>query len=403
MKPTDYARRLRIMLIAMAGLTGAALLFNFLLNPFGAWRHRLVSQTFYRVRAGHDRVITPYLLRTTRPNTVMFGTSRVLMGMPIEQGMKDGFLNAAMAAARLQEISKAISIALKNPGLKRIIWGVDFFTFDRRLKSNPETAARLDGSLRLLIQDNLLSSEALDSSYHLLDRAIEGRQHLDRRVLEPIPWPADFICQRFAHYPKRGLATYGDRGALPQVLLEMPLYRNSVCCDAGMELFTATIDRIRRAHVEPIIFIPPLTRYELEAIRQGGLWPTFQQWKRDLTRVVSYWDFSGYNEMSHTDTMFLDILHVKPEAGMTVLRRLVGDGRAQCAAMKTVLDSGLWVDEADVDQVLALQEQREQAAVAQPNKYAEVVAKAIKQSSQTMTSASNDAFFNATGPNAPGP
>lgn len=397
-KPTDYARRLRMMLIAMAALTGAALLFNFVLNPFGAWRHRLVSETYYRVRAGHDRVITPYLLRSAHPTTVMFGTSRVLMGIPIEQGMKDGFLNAAMAAARLQEISKAVSIALKNADLKRVIWGVDFFTFDTRLQSNPETFARLNGSLRLLIQDNLFSSEALDSSYHLLGRALEGRKGLDRRVLEPIPWPADFICDRFAHYPQRGLATYGERGALPQVLLEMPLYRGSVCCDSGMELFTDTIKRIRRAHVQPIIFIPPLTRYELEAIRQGGLWPRFQQWKRDLTKVVSYWDFSGYNQMSQTDTMFLDILHVKPEAGMTILRRILGNDAAQCRGMKTVLDSGLWVNRGDIDQVLALQQQREEAAIEQPNKYAEVVAKAITQFGENLTSASNQDFFNASGP-----
>jgi hypothetical protein len=398
MKPINYARRLWLMLIAMTALTGSALLFNFLVNPFGAWRHRLISQTYYRVRAGHDRVITPYLLRSTRPNTVMFGTSRVLMGMPIEQGMKNGFLNAAMAAARLQEISKAVAIALKNPGLKRIIWGVDFFAFDQRLKSNPETFARLGGSWRLLIQDNLLSTEAFDSSYHLLGRAVSGRKHLDRRVLEPIPWPADYICDRFAHYPERGLAAYGDRGALPQVMLEMPLYRGAVCCDAGLARFKAVIDEIRRAHVQPIIFIPPLSRYELEAIRQGGDWPRFQQWKRDLAQITPYWDFSGYNQISGTDTMFMDILHMKPEAGMTILRRLLGDGSAECPGMKTVLDSGFWVDRNNVDQVLAIQEQREQAAIEEPNKYSEVVAKAITQSSQTMTSASNQAFFNASGP-----
>ncbi len=398
MKEINYARRLWLMLIAMIGLTGSALLFNFLLNPFGAWRHRLVSQTYYRVRAGHDRVITPYLLRSTRPNTVMLGTSRVLMGMPIEQGMKDGFLNAAMAAARLQEISRAVSIALKNPRLKRIIWGVDFFTFDQRLKSNPQTFARLNGSLQLLIQDNLLSSEALDSSYHLLGRALQGRKGLDRKVLEPIPWPADFICNRFAHYPRRGLAAYGDRGALPQVMLEMPLYRGAVCCDAGLARFKAVIDEIRRAHVQPIIFIPPLSRYELEAIRQDGDWPRFQQWKRDLAQIVPYWDFSGYNPMSGTDTMFLDILHMKPEVGMTILRRLLGDGAAQCPGMKTVLDSGFWVDRNDVDRVLAIQDQREQAAIEEPNKYSEVVARAIEQSSRTITAASNQAFFNASGP-----
>jgi hypothetical protein len=76
-----------MMLTALAALTGGALLFNFLINPFGTWRHRLVNGIYYRVRAGHERVIAPYLLRSTEPSTVMFGTSRVLMGIPIEQGI----------------------------------------------------------------------------------------------------------------------------------------------------------------------------------------------------------------------------------------------------------------------------------------------------------------------------
>jgi hypothetical protein len=386
--PIDYTHRLRMMLTALAILIGCALLFNFLVNPFGAWRHRLVSQIYYRVRAGHDRVITPYLLRGTQPATVMFGTSRVLMGIPIEQGLKDGFLNAGMAAARPEEIARAVALVLRNPHLKRIIWGPDFFTFDERLKSSPDTTARLGGSLRLLVLDNLLSAEALDSSYHLLDRAFSGRQRLDPWVLEPIPWTADFICQRFAHYPQRGLSAYGERGALPQVALEVPLYKGSTCCASAMAQFAGAVDQIRRAHVELIVFLPPLSQYDLEGIRQGGLWRSFQQWKRDLADIASYWDFSGYNQLARTDTMFMDILHIKPEVGMTILRRLLGKTGAPCQEMKAVLDSGLWVDRSNVGQMLAIQDLRKQAANAQPNKYAEVVAKAIAQRTENLTSAS---------------
>ena len=384
----DYSRRLRMMLAVLAALTGAALLFNFLVNPFGTWRHRLVNGIYYRVRAGHERVITPYLLRSTEPSTVMFGTSRVLMGIPIEQGIKDGILNAGMAAARPEEIARGVALALKNPHLKRVIWGADFFTFDQRFKPNPDTTARLNGSLRLLVLDNLLSAEALDSSYHLLDRALSGRRRLDPRVLEPIPWPADFICERFAHYPARGLSAYGERGALQQVVADVPLYKGSICCGAAMAQFARAIDEIRSAHVEPIVFVPPVSQYELEAIRQNGLWPRFQQWKRDLAGIVSYWDFSGYNQIARTDTMFMDILHVKPEVGMTILNRLLGKTDARCPSMTVVLDAGLWVDRGNIGQVLALQDQREQAANAQPNKYAEVVEKAIAQGSENLTSAS---------------
>jgi hypothetical protein len=368
-----------MMLAALAALTGAALLFNFLVNPYGAWRHRLVSGIFYRVRAGHERVITPYLLRTTQPTTLMLGTSRMLMGMSVEQGYKDGFLNAGLAAARPEEIEKEVQLALRNPHLKRIIWSVDFFTFDTRLKPDPATVARLDGSLRLLILDSLLNADAFDSSYHMLLRAISGRADLDRKVLEPIPWSQTFICWRFASKARGGLANIGDKVAMQQVVAEIPLYKGSICCSQRMAVFRRIVDTIRRAHVELIVFMPALSQFELEEIRQNGLWPRFQQWKRDIASIVPYWDFSGYNEVAHNDVMFMDVLHMKPAVGMAILRRLLGMPDTGCKDMQIVLDSGLWVDRRNVEQVLALQDQRERTANAEPNKYFQVVSEALTQ------------------------
>jgi hypothetical protein len=378
--PMNYRRRLRIMLAALAALTGAAMLFNFVVNPYGAWRHRLVSQIYYREREGHDRIIAPYMLQSTEPNTVLVGASRVLMGMPIDQGLKDGILNAAMAAALPEEIGRVMEVALRNPHLKRVIWGLEFFSFDARLIGNPETYARLNRNLRLLVLDNLLSAEALDYGSHLLLRAFEGRSHLDLQVREPIPWPEDYICERFVRHPERGMVATGEPGALRQITLETPYHQNANCCDEVMHNFAKTVDQIRRRRVEPIIFVPPLSEYELEAIRQNGVWPVFQQWKRDLTRILPYyWDFSGYTRLARTDTMFLDVLHVKPEVGMTILRRLLGKPDSGCAQMGVVVDAGLRVDSHNIDQVLALQDQGEQAANAEPNKYLAVVSRAITQ------------------------
>ena len=49
-----------------------------------------------------------------------------------------------------------------------------------------------------------------------------------------------------------------------------------------------------------IPFVPPFSEYELELIRQGGQWETFQNFKRQLASVAPFWDFSGYNEIART-------------------------------------------------------------------------------------------------------
>lgn len=376
------------MLLALGALTFAVLAFNFVVNPFGAWHHRVVSNIYYRLRGGGaERVITPYRLRTTRPETLLVGTSRMLFGMPIEQGYSDGFLNAGLSAARLQEINKEVHLALKNPHLKRIIWSVDFFTFDQHLECNTDTCARLDGSLRLLILDNLLSSDALDSGINLVKRAILGRRDLSRKALVPIPWPQDFICRSFRTQARIGLSNVGEKGAAHQILSEAPVYRGMICCAPTMALFRSTVNDIHHAGVQLIFFLPPMTQYELEEIRQSGLWPLFQQFKRDLTASGGYWDFTGYNELARTDTMFLDVVHMKPEVGMTILRMLLGMPDGECPDMKIVLDSALWVDRHNIDQVLALQDSRERAANMESNKYQQVVARALAQGLANLQSA----------------
>lgn len=384
----NSTRRLWMMLLALAALTFAAVTFNFVVNPFGAWRHHLVGNIYYRLRGGGpERVMTPYRLRTAHPDTLLLGTSRMLFGMPIEQGYRDGFLNAGLSGGRLPEIEREVHLALKNPRLKRIIWAVDFFTFDQRLGCNPDTCARLDGNLRLLILDNLLSSEAMDAGFNLLKRAILGRKSLDHKALDPIPWSQDFICKRFHTQAGIGLVNVGENGALHQILSEAPVYEGSICCDEGLALFRSAVAEIKRAGVQLMLFLPPMTQFELEEIRQSGLWPRFQQFKRDLTVSSPYLDFTGYNELARTDNMFLDVVHMKPEVGMTILRRLLGMPDDQCRDMQIVLGSALWVDRNNIDEILALQDNRERAASMEPNKYAQVVARALAQNHADLAAA----------------
>ena len=190
------SRRLRLMLIAFFTAMAAVIAFNYLVNPWGAWRFHLVSDRYRRVN--QERMVTPYLLHTASPNTLLLGSSRVVFGMKIEQGVKDGFQNAALSGSRMQEIAREVDLALRNPHLKRVIWGVEFYTFDAYTDGcSPDTCARLDGDLRLELTDNILSADTFVASYRMVLRALMGK--ISREASMPIPWPGPFICGMFAH------------------------------------------------------------------------------------------------------------------------------------------------------------------------------------------------------------
>ena len=248
-----------------------------------------VGNIYYRWRAPQRRH-SPAAYRT-----LLLGTSRTgCSGMPIEQDQS----LCGFSAAVCRRFKWEVHLALKISCLKRIIWAVDFFTFDQRLGCNPDTCARL-GNLRLLILDNLLSSEAMDAGFNLLKRAILGRKSLDHKALVSlIPWSQDFICKRFHTQAGIGLVNVGENGALHQILSEAPVYEGSICCDEGLALFRSAVAEIKRAGVQLMLFLPPMTQFELEEIRQSGLVAAFQQFKRDLTVSSPYLDFTGYNSLA---------------------------------------------------------------------------------------------------------
>lgn len=367
------ARRLRLMLTWFCAGLAAVMGFNFLVNPLGAWRHRLVPGRYRRVNL--ERVVMPYLLHTSTPQTLLLGSSRVRFGMQIVQGVKDGFENAALSGSTLQEISKEVDLALRDPHLKRIIWGVEFYTFDKfKDECHPDTCARLDGDLRLKLTDAILSGETLRMSWRMLRRAERGKVSEDARM--PIPWPAPFVCTMFAHPPAPTLAAIDQEQRFREVT-NLPEYRHFKYSPGLEQFFLDIVGRIHRAHVELFAFVPPVTQYELEMIRQNGRWDEFQHWKHFLADNLPYTDFSGYNGIARSDRMFIDAWHMEPAVGAVIMRRLLGLPDCDCADAAVVWNSALPMNAHNAEAMLALQDQRMAAATAEPNIYSTTVAAAI--------------------------
>src|SRR5262249_49426907 len=157
---------------------------------------------------------------------------------------------------------------------------------------------------------------------------------------------------------------------------ELPEYRQFDYSPRLFASFVDIVDRIRSAHLELIAFVPPVNQFELEMMRQTGRWPDFQRWKRELAQHISYTDFSGYNGTARAARLFSAPWPVAPPAGPTIMPKLRGIPTPDCADAAVVSDSGLAVTSQNVEQVLALQEQRKDEATASPNLYSTTVAAA---------------------------
>lgn len=238
------SRRLRLMLLGLLLLLAAVAGVNWITDPYGAWRVAIVDRVYTRDKIELTRVITPYRLRTKEPITLLIGASRVLLGMPIEQGYRDGVLNASLMGGTLDEIAPIAQVAIQKPKLHRLILEVEFFTFDKKWIGirDPRMPRRLEGDTPLRVVETLLTTEVLDERRKLFLRA-----GLSRTV------------------PEHAIAQWVD------------IYSNYRVSARQIALFRDTITQIRQAGIDAIVFVPPLGEYELETIRQSGHWEAFQQ------------------------------------------------------------------------------------------------------------------------------
>ncbi len=373
MKPV---RRLVLMLLALAAFCRAAVIFNYLINPYGAWQTALIDPIF---RDDNDaRMTTPYLVRTMRPHTLLVGSSRVRVGMHIEQGYRDGVLNGALQGADAEEEVEVVRVALRNPKLKRIVWGLDFFSFDDGRTANRDTMARLHGNAWTMFSETLLSLEALDAGRREFDRACHGRQALRIQWTIPVPWPQTELCRRRARSGRAGLDSAGAAMIQLQLTRDVPDYTGYRLSKRKLRDYAAAVALARQRGVEVIAFVPPISGYVLEMIRQSGQWPTFQQWKRELLAAGPYWDFSGYNAFARSSELFRDVMHFKTAVGHQLLRRLLGLDTSGCGSKTRIITgAGLWIDERTICDLLAAQEARMRAATAHETGFVRAAAQAL--------------------------
>jgi len=372
-------------MFALTGvLIAGGIALTWLLNPYGATRSRFIDPIFRKIK--QERLATPYLLRVAQPESVLLGSSRVRMGMRIEQGERDGVLNAAINGATLSQISRIVDVALENPRLKRIIWGIDFFAFNTRWNADdPNFDARIADEPAARFEDTLLSLDALGDGLDLFKRSLRGRARLTTTMKAGVPWPMELICAQYVTDRIGGL----DLGTPAQIAIQlrqfMYLYRNYEFSQSQLAIFRETVRRIRTAKVKLLLFVPPLSEYELELIRQTGHWSDFENFKRAIAAVAPFDDFAAYNAMARRDEFYLHVIHFKAAPGHQIMRILLGTDAATCNDdARIVAQSARRVDAASIDGVLATERQMRDAAIQQDSRYSRMAADAVRYAQSEM-------------------
>lgn len=347
-------RYLRIYLVSLLGLAAALIGVNALVDPFDIFGTRIPGINAVKDDAyNHMRLYKAVAVERVRPAAIVLGTSRSHFGLdPAHPGWSGGQgYNLSLFDGRIYEMRRYLQHAQATRPLQQVVLALDFFSFNGREKTKGDfDEGRLAGDRRPWIVrrlpdlvDGLVSLDALRSSLHTLrgqddpcvPRATAAGMHDD----------AAFICQArsvgqrqmFRDSEATFLAKHYDR-----YLLAYPDGTGS-----PLEDLRELVAFARDADIDLRLLISPAHARQYEAIDLSGLWPVWEQWKRETVAILAVdaaahpgeqpfplWDFSGYNSVTTEPVpdegdaesrmrWYWDSSHYRRETGDLVLDRVL--------------------------------------------------------------------------------
>lgn len=336
------ARYLRVFFAVIAGGLLLAALLNLVVDPYASfhWGDVRGFNDQKHLKRGGGRVNKSLILSRYDFDTLFFGTSRAELGLNPNSRVLDGMtaFNAAQAGTSMTEIRLEALWAADRQKPRTVIIDLDFLTFtptdDLSSAADFSQSPFAGRSLIPIMLERLVSLPALADCVTVMRNSIKRK---------PDPFT------KFGYYDRTAVIySTTRREAFTAVMEEFLTSRKGYrYFDYRSERVGLLADVIRRFHAEGtavLLFISPLHARQLEAMWEVGLFPAFEQWKRDLTGAVAairsepsggapirLWDFSGYSSVTTepvSDSMrwYWESSHYTKETGDLVLARLLDRG-----------------------------------------------------------------------------
>jgi len=334
-------------------------MFNVIVDPYRLFgRNSLEPAT--RV---NDRVFKSYEALRVAPNALLLGSSRVEEGLdarhPDWPMSVRPVYNLGLIGASPYLSYRYLQHVLSHRPLKLVVMGLDFGFFLDSFKEptpiepddEPRLTVKPDGSAnpeqgRAYVRDVLrsLSLKALVDSTATIARGISDDPGYDAN--------GDLLFNGVA---LRERAAQGAIRTFPLNdlwfirLLRAP-GNSGGHIDPRVMLTLRDILQLCDSHgTRVIFFINPVHADLLEILASTGLWPTFEDWKRQLTALtheysrahtrsrISLWDFSGYHDYA-TEAVswnhqllkgFVDPSHYNWVVGDVIIRQIFGQQGAR--------------------------------------------------------------------------
>lgn len=304
---------------------------NFLIDPFDFY-HMPKIKGFNQIKTEieqHSRLFKTIEIARQRPQAILLGTSRVMIGFnpdDLASILNLSTYNAGVGGASFEEIYRYFEQALYHqPDLKVVVIGLDMFAFNKSRKFELDAMPAQPQPLSTLLWHHLgvslFSKAAFIGSYRTFKQNFFG-------TAVPIILPQGQINPLLLSKEFNALLVKDDLDFVKRMFSSSNLYRSYQLDERKVDMFSKIVQTCQQKDIQLVAFICPAKATYWEALYRKGLWPQIEAFKRVLSSMHPIWDFSGFNSVttelidSEESPLYFECSHFTPYTGKIILDKI---------------------------------------------------------------------------------
>jgi len=279
-------------------------------------------------------------LNKVKPNTIMFGSSRVhfLNYKDVQKYTHDKVYNLALGGSTLEEQYYFLKYSLENFDIKTVVIGLNLYSFSEKLKYiggsdfDKElfiTGFNLEKQLKYLLEVPLLTYI---------------KNYYERGWEEPLYENG----QRTAYNQKISINNKPWSERKKEGAYQITYKYYLTWGDRGFNYLKEMVKLCKEHNVEFKAFTTAVSVYQLKVLKDSGKMDIYYKWKARLAQITPYWDFMYVNSVTKNSDNFIDGAHIRQEKGYMYFARLFNDSTVDVPE-----DFGRYVDKNNIDQHIA--------------------------------------------------
>ena len=324
----NFLKYLRTWAFFAAGLLILTAGINWLVDPFGfLGGPRIENFNAKKTKVpAHEQMSAAIEIMQQKPKVLIMGTSRAQVGLaPTHPGFgARGAFGTTLKGGNMYAMFRYFQHAHALGSLDRVVFALDFFIFNAHRKPREgfreeRLAVSADWQPNSMMQfsDQYKALFSIDAIKASVGTVLSQHEEIHPRIgklLDDPPRKA-FLSSEWQYldngwYEKSGLREF-----------------DFIDPKTGKKTFDYFREMVRTCYTEGIdliLLISPSHARHWATLYVAGLWPKFEQWKRELVRIIdeeaaafpgtepfTLWDFSGFNPYTTEDVPPFDSADVK--------------------------------------------------------------------------------------------